>query len=133
MAANIDQLPGRRTEARRASAVDGVDKRLRATFGGISLVEIPGTLYKLQPADDPLADVAAPGRHVQNWQAMLQIGLEAMDETAAIAAIEARLRTGRPLASPDWIANAERSINRKLAPAKRGPKPREKQTVGSLV
>ena len=64
---------------------------------------------------------------------MLQIGLEAMDETAAIAEIEARLRTGRPLASPDWIANAERAINRTLAPARRGPKPREKATQGSLV
>ena len=95
-------------------------------------MEIPGTLYELQPADDPLTDVAAPGRHVQNWQAMLQIGLEAMDETAAIAEIEARLCTGRPLASPDRIANAERAINRTLAPARRGPKRREKATQGSL-
>ena len=87
----------------------------------------------MQPADDPLADVAALGRHVQSWQAMLQIGLEAMDETAAIAEIEARLRTGRPLASTDWIANVERAINRTLAPARRGPKPKEKQTMGSLV
>jgi putative transposase len=75
-------------------------------------------------ADDPLTDVAALGRHVPNWQAMLAIGLEAMDETATIAEIEARTRTGRPLASPQWIAAAERDINRKLGPAKRGPKPR---------
>ena len=64
---------------------------------------------------------------------MLQIGLDAMDETAAIAEIEARLCTGRPLASPDWIVNAERAINRKLAPTKRGPKPKERLTVEHLV
>jgi putative transposase len=62
---------------------------------------------------------------------MLQIGLEAMDETA-ITEIEARLRTGRPRASPEWIASAERAINRKLGPAKRGPKPRETHRMGNL-
>jgi hypothetical protein len=38
-------------------------------------------------------DVAAPARHVPDWHAMLAIGLEAMDETATLARIEAR--TGR--------------------------------------
>jgi hypothetical protein len=33
-------------------------------------------------------------------------------------------RTGRPLAPADWNADAERAINRKRAPAKRGPKPK---------
>jgi putative transposase len=75
-------------------------------------------------ANDPLTDVATLGQHVPNWRAMLEVGLEAMDETATIAEIEARTRTGRPLASPEWIAAAERNINRKLGPAKRGPKPR---------
>jgi putative transposase len=75
-------------------------------------------------ANDPLTDVATLGQHVPNWHAMLEVGLEAMDETATIAEIEARTRTGRPLASPEWIAAAERTINRKLGPAKRGPKPR---------
>ncbi len=54
---------------------------------------------------------------------MLAIGLEAMDETASIAEIEALASTGRPLASAEWIAEAERTINRKLSPAKRGPRP----------
>ena len=40
------------------------------------------------------------------------------------AAIEARSRTGRPLASPELIAEAEAAIDRKLGPQKRGPKPR---------
>jgi putative transposase len=64
------------------------------------------------------------GQHVANWHAMLEIGLEAMDETASMAQIEARLRTGRPLASPRVDAQAERDIHRKLVPAKRRPKPR---------
>lgn len=52
--------------------------------------------------DEPLTDFAALGQHVPSWHAMLEIGLEAMDETASIAQIEASLRTGRPLASPGW-------------------------------
>jgi len=72
-----------------------------------------------------LTDVAALGRHVRNWRAMLRVGLEAMDSTESLEAIEARLRTGRPLASPDWISAMEQRIQRTLAPAKRGPKPRQ--------
>jgi putative transposase len=83
--------------------------------------------------DDPLTDVAALGQHVPNWRAMLEIGLEAMAETAAIAAIEARTRTGRPLAPPEWIADAERAIGRILAPGKPRRKPREVPSVGNLV
>lgn len=39
-------------------------------------------------------------------------------------AIEARTRTGRPLAEPEWIADMETRLARTLAPMKRGPKPR---------
>lgn len=74
-------------------------------------------------ADDPLTDVAALGRHVRNWRAYLKLGAEAMDDPATVAAIEARIRTGRPLASPEWIAAAEAAIERKLGPQRRGPKP----------
>ena len=73
--------------------------------------------------DDPLTDVAALGRHVRNWRAYLRLGAEAMDDPATLEAIEARIRTGRPLASPEWIAAAEAAIERKLGPQKRGPKP----------
>ena len=38
-----------------------------------------------------------------------------MDDPATVAEIEARLRARRPLASPDWIAEAESAMNRKLA------------------
>ena len=40
---------------------------------------------------------------------------------------------GRPLASPEWIAEAERAMMRKLGPAKRGPRPRERAGDGNLV
>ena len=79
--------------------------------------------------DDPLTDVAALGRHVPNWRAMLRHGLEAGGAGAAgeavAKAIEARLRTGRPLAAAEWIAQQESATGRRMAPAKRGPKPKE--------
>ena len=60
---------------------------------------------------------------------MLRYGLEAEDlgpECEAVAeAIEARLRTGRPLGASEWIAEQERAITRRLAPQRRGPKKRE--------
>lgn len=78
-------------------------------------------------ADDPLTDVAALGRHVRNWRALLRHGAELADsspESEALAEdIEARLRTGRPLAAADWIERYEAELNRPLAPRKRGPKP----------
>ena len=83
-------------------------------------------------ADDPLTDIAALGRPVANWQAMLRHGLAASDigkQGEAIAqAIEARLRTGRPLGDAGWIANAQASLGRPLTPAKRGPKPKQQIT-----
>ena len=82
-----------------------------------------------QVKDDPLTDVAALGAHVRNWRAMLRIGLEAMDDPGTIEEIEARIRTGRPLAGPEWIAEMEERIARKLAPMKRGPKPKTQSLV----
>jgi putative transposase len=73
-------------------------------------------------AGDPLTDVKALGKHARNWRALLKVGLEAMDELANVAAIEARSRTGRPLAEPEWIAEAEAAMGRKMAPGKPGPK-----------
>jgi putative transposase len=78
--------------------------------------------------DDPLTDVAALGAHVPNWRAMLRHGLDAGGASAAgesvSEAIEARLRTGRPLAGQEWIARQEAALGRTMTPAKRGPKPR---------
>jgi putative transposase len=74
---------------------------------------------------DPLTDVKALGQHVRNWRALLRVGLEAMDDPASVEEIEARIRTGRPLASPEWIAQAEAAMDRKLGPQRRGPKVRQ--------
>jgi putative transposase len=75
-------------------------------------------------ADDPLTDVAALGKHVRNWRALLRLGIDAAGDPADVEAIEGRMRTGRPLAAPEWIAEAETVMARKLAPAKRGRKAR---------
>ena len=86
-------------------------------------------------AGDPLTDVAALGRHVRNWRAMLRLGLEAGDVAAggeAVAqAIEARLSTGRPLAEDVWIVAHERAMQRPLARQRPGPKPRSRQAIAS--
>lgn len=80
---------------------------------------------------DPLTDMAALAGTASNWRAMLRHGLEAGDvgeEGEAVAEmIEARLRTGRPLAAEDWIVRQETGIGRRLRPAKRGPKPKSGQ------
>jgi putative transposase len=75
---------------------------------------------------DPLTDVGALGQHVRNWRALLRYGVEAGDlgpEGEAVAeAIEARLRTGRPLGAAEWIAEQEAAAGRPLAPRKPGRK-----------
>jgi putative transposase len=78
-------------------------------------------------AGDPLTDVKALGRHVRNWRALLRAGAEAMDDPATVEAIEARIRTGRPLASAEWIEEAEVAMDRKLGPQRRGPKPKRER------
>jgi len=83
---------------------------------------------------DPLTNVAALGLHVRNWKALLRHGLAASDLVpegeAVAAAIEARLRTGRPLAAEAWIAQQEAALDCQLAPARRGRKP--KATPGGI-
>ncbi|MBD3775383.1 MAG: transposase [Halothiobacillus sp.] len=75
---------------------------------------------------DPLTDMAALAGAVKTWRAMLRHGLEAggLDAPgeAAADAIEARLRTGRPLATDAWIAKQEQATGQRMRQAKRGPK-----------
>jgi putative transposase len=84
-------------------------------------------------ASDLLTDVAAVGRQVRNWRAMLRHGLEAgalADADEAVAeTIEARLRTRRPLAAAAWIAEQEAAGG---APRKPGPKPRQESGRGQV-
>jgi putative transposase len=73
-------------------------------------------------AGDPLTDVAALGQHVRHWRAYLKLGAEAADDAGDGAAIESRMRTGRPLADPEWIAEMEDRMKRTLAPQRAGRK-----------
>ncbi len=67
-------------------------------------------------AGDRLTDLAALGLRLRNWRAMLRHGWEAgdLDEAgeALAEAIEARLRTGRPLGAAEWIAAQEAAMGR---------------------
>jgi len=66
----------------------------------------------------------------RNWRAMLRHGLEAGDLGAEeAAAIERRLRTGRPLGDEAFVAALETATGRSLKPNKPGPKKREGSSV----
>lgn len=75
---------------------------------------------------DPLTDVQALDRVVPNWRAMLRHGLEAgavgAEGENVAEAIEARLRTGRPLAAEEWIEQQEKATGRILRRQRPGPK-----------
>ena len=118
----------------------------RAAMARLARIVIPGAPHHVtqrshlagrRAKDDPLTDVAALGRHVPNWRAMLRHGLEAGGADAAgdavAEAIEARLRTGRPLAAAEWIARQESATGRRMAPAKRGPKPKSAARRSSVA
>ena len=78
---------------------------------------------------DPLTDVGGLGGLVASWRAMLAHGLEASDVDeageAVADAIEARLRTGRPLAADEWIAKQEAATGLQMRRGKPGPKGRQ--------
>ena len=77
---------------------------------------------------DTLTDSQALSQSIRNWSAMLKHGWENADTSedadAIAGAIEAHLRTGRPLGAPGWIAEMEKQAGRPLAPQRRGPKPK---------
>jgi putative transposase len=83
--------------------------------------------------DDVLTDLSRADLAIADWGAMLRHGWEAgvldADGQALADAIEARLRTGRPLAAAEWIAGIEKSSGRTLAPQKRGPKPKQERQL----
>ncbi|MBS3930681.1 MAG: transposase [Sphingomonadales bacterium] len=70
---------------------------------------------------DSLTDAKVLGRHIANWDAMLTDGLEASDR------IESALKSGRPLADPEWVSLQAKELGRSLTPPKRGrPKKNQK-------
>ncbi|WP_333837133.1 hypothetical protein [Novosphingobium sp.] len=83
---------------------------------------------------DPLTDLAAMQGIASNGRAMLRHGLEAggvgENGIAVAEAIEARLRTGRPLAADAWIAHQKAALGRPLTPTQPGPKPRKGEGGG---
>jgi len=73
---------------------------------------------------DGLTDVAALGRHVPDWRAMLERGLEAGEAEAVERGIARALRSGRPAGGKAWLsALAERFA---IAPAPRRGRPPRK-------
>lgn len=76
---------------------------------------------------DGLTDLSALAELYRNWRAMLRHGLEAGDiSPGEEEAIEAHMRTGRPLGSPAFIERLERDTGRILTRQRPGPKPRER-------
>ena len=76
---------------------------------------------------DGLTDLAAAAGLHDDWRAMLRDGLDAgSGEGPQVAAIEASMRTGRPLGDPDFIERLEQLTGRALARQRPGPKPRVK-------
>ena len=74
---------------------------------------------------DGLTDLAALAGVHRNWRAMLRHGLEAGDlSDEAAAAIEAHIRTGRPLGSEAFVGALETRTGRVLKRRKPGPRPR---------
>ena len=74
---------------------------------------------------DGLTDLKGMAGLHRNWRAMLRHGLEAGDvSTEEEAAIEARIRTGRPLGDEGFVDALETASGRSLKPLRRGPKPR---------
>ena len=75
---------------------------------------------------DPLTHLDALGSLVRNWRAYWRHGANYAEagrvDQETIEAIEQRLRTGRPLATDEWIAEQERLTGRAIAKRKPGPK-----------
>ena len=82
----------------------------------------PSHLAGRRVTGDPLTNVAALGHYARNWRNLLLLGAEAADDKRTAEDIEARIRTGRPLADATGIKAMEDQIGRALTPAKRGPK-----------
>lgn len=77
----------------------------------------------LRGAKDGFTDAAALAGVHRNWRAMLRHGAEAGDaDAAAEAAIEAAMRTGRPLGDAAFVERLEAASGRTLGRRKPGPK-----------
>jgi putative transposase len=79
---------------------------------------------------DWFTDLAALAGVHRNWRAMLRRGLEAGDlDEGEVAAIEAHMRTGRPLGSEAFVERLEKSTGRSIKRRKPGRKPKGENQV----
>lgn len=76
----------------------------------------------LSGQDDHVVTVAPALERVGNFAAFLG---EAFDEELTYAALRRAESIGRPIGSPEWLAQMEERLGRSLAPQKRGPKKRD--------
>lgn len=75
----------------------------------------------LAGVDDAVVRVAPALERVGDFAAFLG---EPFDEASSYAALRRAESVGRPVGSPEWLAEMEAPTGRTLAPGKRGPKPR---------
>lgn len=78
----------------------------------------------LARTDDPLVTVAPLLERYGSFEQILDAASEG--EEAAWAALRRSESSGRPVGSPEWLAELERMTGRQLAPRKRGPRIRER-------
>ncbi|WP_231625002.1 hypothetical protein [Novosphingobium sp. AAP93] len=69
--------------------------------------------------DDHVVTVAPALERVGDFAAFLG---ESFDEALTYAALRKVESVGRPVGSPEWLADMEARLGRPLAPLKRGPK-----------
>jgi putative transposase len=79
----------------------------------------------LSGRDDGLVSVAPVLERVGDFAAYL----DEAEDAKAIAALRRSGLTGRPVGAPEWLAALEASAKRKLAPGKRGPRPKARADV----
>ena len=77
----------------------------------------------LSGKDDAVVKVAPVLERVGDFGSFLD---EPFDQPAAYGALRRAETVGRPLGDADWLEQLERRTGRVLAPAKRGPKPKQK-------
>ncbi len=75
--------------------------------------------------DDDVVRVAPALERVGDFATFLG---EEFDEALSYAALRKAESVGRPVGSPEWLAEMEERTGRALAPGKRGPKPRTAAT-----
>ena len=80
----------------------------------------------LAAEDDDVVRVAPALERVGDFASFLG---EDFDEALSYAALRKAESVGRPVGSPEWLADMEERTGRALAPRKRGPKPRVARVI----